>query len=742
MDRGITTKKAMPPGTVVRGFLQIGSDIIDCGASRIINRDPPVKITPKVLAVLLELARHQGETVARDTLLDTVWAETHPTPDVVKQAILEIRRAFESPDNPSEIVETIPRLGYRLLVGTRFSETLEGLSEPERSPEQNAQIDTAAAEIAWPVNGKFFNRHAKWIPAAALVLLAIAVPVFYQTVKTKIATAENPLAAPEPEPLSFRMLTSNLGKETMPVISPDGSRVAYVVENEKESTARIRLQTIDGHGASWLNVLSGRQEMYPVWSGDGASLSYMSMKKNDCTIVAKPAIGGEEHLLSSCWPSFLQYYDWSSNGKLLALSQYPSSKNMMGRIVEADLERQTERYLDYQKSEASADYEPRYSPDGRYIAFRRGIQPFTDLFVYDKSKNSTRQLTRFGASLKGFSWTPSGQYLVLSSNHNGRFSLYALRVADGKLIPLGIDDAEFPSMARQSQTVAFAKTRVTRRIADVSLQNRKSPATLLFAGSTGSDQEATFSSDGNMVALVSNRSGVEQVWLGEKQHPEKELLQITSFNGERLSQINWSPDAKKLLVVASSGTRSRLYIVDMARRVQKVITAENLYVQQAVFGNSEQDIWLAARQGDRAFFLWHGQLMAEKYEFKATNRPATEVKWIPEGERIVVNPSARHEYVVYDKNLEKIQSYSLSLMPMFARVKDGSLWYLGIAEKQTGLYRMSFETGKSELVRDGFEVQWSYPWFDIASDGTSLLVTQAERDDTDIAVTTLPTNIR
>ncbi len=160
MDRGISTKKVMPPGAIARGFLQVGDDIIDCGASRIISRDPPVKITPKVLAVLLELARHQGETVARDTLLDTVWAETHPTPDVVKQAILEIRRALEYPAGSSEIVETIPRLGYRLLVKARFSETLEGLSEPETdlsdSPESIGARDWQPADI-----GKESHRHGR-----------------------------------------------------------------------------------------------------------------------------------------------------------------------------------------------------------------------------------------------------------------------------------------------------------------------------------------------------------------------------------------------------------------------------------------------------------------------------------------------------------------------------------------------------------------------------------------------------
>lgn len=743
MDRGLSTKKVMPPGAIARGFLQVGDDIIDCGASRIISRDPPVKITPKVLAVLLELARHQGETVARDTLLDTVWAETHPTPDVVKQAILEIRRALEYPAGSSEIVETIPRLGYRLLVKARFSETLEGLSEPEAdlsdSPESTG-LETGSQQISTEIASTW----TRWLlPSAAALVLSVAAWWFVSNAKNDRSSSPVPLAqSNNPAPLSYRLLTSNLGRESMPAISPDGSRVAYVVENKAEQSTRIRIQTSDGQGATWLNKTSESQEIYPVWSGDGASLSYIRANDHDCAIVARPATGGDEKLLSRCWSRFVQLFDWSPDRKYLALSQYPTSSNKLGHMTQIDLEKQVETYLDYPKALASSDYEPHYSPDGRFIAFRRGVQPVNDLFVYDRLRHVTRQLTDFGASFKGFTWTPSSKYLVVSSNHEGIPSLYLIDVADGKISPLGIEDAEYPSMARHSQNLVFAKTRVTKRITENSLVATNRPKATVFQGSTGSDQEAVFSEDNDYLALVSNRSGVEQIWLSDRRHPEKELFQISSFNGERLSQLCWSPDSGKLLVVASLGKQSGLYSIDLARRTQILLTPKDMQVMQATFGDSERDIWFAAKRRGAAGNLWHAELLKGQYRFSDTRLMATEVRWIANGNRLLVNPASRNEYQIYDRDLKLSKSYTINLMPLFSRVRKDVLWYLGVAGNGFGLYRMSLDTGKSELVRDGLDAQWSYPWFDISKDEKYVLLTEIERDDTDIAIASLPSEIR
>ena len=75
-----------------------------------------VHIEPKVMAVLVCLAQHAGQPVAKEELLQAVWPDTFVTDDVLKRSISELRRVFEDDARESRIIQTIPKSGYRLLV--------------------------------------------------------------------------------------------------------------------------------------------------------------------------------------------------------------------------------------------------------------------------------------------------------------------------------------------------------------------------------------------------------------------------------------------------------------------------------------------------------------------------------------------------------------------------------------------------------------------------------------------------
>ena len=67
------------------------------------------------MRLLLCLAEHAGEVVSIDDLLNQVWSDVVVAPDSVYQAVASLRRVLgDDPKQPSYI-ETIPRLGYRLV---------------------------------------------------------------------------------------------------------------------------------------------------------------------------------------------------------------------------------------------------------------------------------------------------------------------------------------------------------------------------------------------------------------------------------------------------------------------------------------------------------------------------------------------------------------------------------------------------------------------------------------------------
>lgn len=97
--------------------LRIGACIVDV-PRREVSRpgaEAPTRITLKALQVLLVLVEDAGRVVSRERLLDTVWADTLPTLDVVTQAIAALRRAFADHAYAPACIETIPKSGYVLL---------------------------------------------------------------------------------------------------------------------------------------------------------------------------------------------------------------------------------------------------------------------------------------------------------------------------------------------------------------------------------------------------------------------------------------------------------------------------------------------------------------------------------------------------------------------------------------------------------------------------------------------------
>ncbi|MBN8482745.1 MAG: winged helix-turn-helix domain-containing protein, partial [Xanthomonadales bacterium] len=105
--------------------LRIGEHVLDIGSLRLLDAPESQRLTPKAAAVLIELATRAGQTVGRNELLDAVWAGTCPTPDVLTQAITDLRRVLGDESQAPRYIETVPKLGYRLVAEVAFLDALE-----------------------------------------------------------------------------------------------------------------------------------------------------------------------------------------------------------------------------------------------------------------------------------------------------------------------------------------------------------------------------------------------------------------------------------------------------------------------------------------------------------------------------------------------------------------------------------------------------------------------------------------
>ena len=77
-----------------------------------------LRLEPRVMAVLTELARRRGRVVSRQELHDTIWPDVVVTDYTLNRCIYRLRRALERVVGDGaefELIETLPKRGYRLL---------------------------------------------------------------------------------------------------------------------------------------------------------------------------------------------------------------------------------------------------------------------------------------------------------------------------------------------------------------------------------------------------------------------------------------------------------------------------------------------------------------------------------------------------------------------------------------------------------------------------------------------------
>ena len=94
---------------------QIGTWTVRPQRDCIEGPDGVVRLAPKAMAVLTCLARAREEVVSRQQLFETVWPECEVTDDALTQRIVELRKAFGDCARDPAFIETIPKVGFRLM---------------------------------------------------------------------------------------------------------------------------------------------------------------------------------------------------------------------------------------------------------------------------------------------------------------------------------------------------------------------------------------------------------------------------------------------------------------------------------------------------------------------------------------------------------------------------------------------------------------------------------------------------
>lgn len=164
---------------------RLGSADVQPATREFLVGDAREVLEPRVMQVLVALARRRGEVVSREELTISCWNGRVVGDDAVSRCITAVRRLASAYGGFS--LETIPRVGYRLIE----DEPVPQPSEPVTS----AGVEQPGAESpAWIVRHKW--RAAIIASAVLVMLLMIIIPMHWP----------HPSARPNPQKLTVAVL--------------------------------------------------------------------------------------------------------------------------------------------------------------------------------------------------------------------------------------------------------------------------------------------------------------------------------------------------------------------------------------------------------------------------------------------------------------------------------------------------------------------------------------------------------
>ncbi len=516
---------------------RLGSFLIWPDLNRIENADQVVQVEPRIMQVLVCLARRHGRVISRNALLDEVWHEVVVSDEALTVAVSELRRILGDDPHAPRFIETIRKGGYRLIASV----------EPaERGPDGRA----VGAEHALGA-----RRHLRWAIPLAAVTVVIGLLALRVTRRVP-ETGKVLLGVP---------VTASPGMECDPALSWDGTRVAFAWDGAEGKNWDIYVKQ-RGSDAMLRLTSHPAVERYPVWSPDGATIAF-TRSGSDGGIYLAPSLGGSERRVAEL-RGLVSGIDWSPDGRSLLFSAADSSGGLNGLRM-LDLETLEVRSVTDPSQEYSCDYSPRFSPDGRTIAFARSQHPTyeQDLFVMPTEGGTPRRLTTAQRMISGLTWVPSGQEILFAAAPTAESRLWRvdLNGHDPVWVPTVGSEASWPTIAHSADIMVYGETSSGFDIWRLGLTGggiRQADRPLIQ--STRSDFAPCWSPQGDKIAFISTRSGHREIWVcgAAGEAPQ----QVTTSTGHLTCSFCWSPDAQRIAYSCLADGWESAHVVELDSR--------------------------------------------------------------------------------------------------------------------------------------------------------------------------------
>jgi Tol biopolymer transport system component/DNA-binding winged helix-turn-helix (wHTH) protein len=602
--------------------------------SRLLSRNGEViTLTPRVFDTLLAFVRKPGETLSKDELMTTIWADSFVEESNLTQNVAVLRKALGENSREHKYIVTVPGTGYRFV-----SEVVE---IAEAAPLHEAEPVVTPADPGAEADVRAVDARAakKWWVAAAVGALAVfALGILYQV--------QGP--APVPKVARTRQITSFSGLDLYPAFSPTGTTIAYA--SDKTGAFEIYTRQLVS-GANELQLTNdGGHSLQPAFSPDGSRLAYYSLQRGGVWVI--PSSGGTPKRLTD----FGSHPSWSPDGKLIAFQSDPlnefggHARNAMPPstlwIVAAD-GASPPRQITTVGSPPGGHAAPEWSPDGTRIVFDANDWAASNIWSVAADGSDLRAVLEDASSISGDRWVTASDAVFAPDGKSlyyvGDMGLSVVTVpVDSSGRAIGVETKIFDAAASRIRHLAVSPDGKQLLYSALSTESNLFLSEIGADGATAEPKQLTRSADSRAVSPSFSPDGKTIVYqeyttgsaanirvIGLDGTGGRQISSIIGFNpwwfptGDRVGfSVPRGSDSEYWYASADGSVEKKLFDYPHPEALNGRLTSDG----KAVLFNSKQsgtiNIWRIPIEGGEATQLTFDEEMAG---FAAMSRDG---KWI------------------------------------------------------------------------------------------------------------------
>ena len=620
--------------------------IVDPNRNEISCDGQVTSVHKKAMSVLSRLAQANGKVVTSEDIMDSVWPESVVAPNSLQRCILQIRKALNDSGKSQHIIKTHPKLGYSINSPIIWMDDESStISLPETSSRQPA-----------------FWRFGTIATASAITLFTVLFIVMRF------------FSSPLP-PLAFshvRPLTASDEKETNPKYSPDGNWVIFHrYGNEQEH----HLWVLNPATSEEYRLTQTPKRYGTIgWSPEGNQITFVVHS-------AKLQVSGNS-AIEDCWALHTLDFYAALQKPLDSVARTPCRTHEL-RVA---------RWVD--SNRLSAIRNAAITGNNALISFDMAKNDFTQVFASSAGRIYSYDYSPVTQTFAVVSRTHENEHyiesvdlagelqskaLIRRHQNNSKHEYYNLNYhPDGKQlsthteygvysVSLNGELTKVNTLAHRALLHPYFHPTQNKMLA---VQNRMDQdiALMVFNGqqrkmriktiarSNELDANAKFQPGTDNIAFISNRSGVNQLWLkhGDKVQP------ITDSNkGVQHIEFGWSPNGESIAAVMSDSLHILTVNNAGVSNLKKVTTPFSTY--SVMQWTSPSSLLVMARENNLSAIFLIANIHSTSPQFQRLEIPEVNARWAAVHANIVAKQaSLKPVKVVYLTEADELWVYDQS----------------------------------------------------------------------------------